>query len=59
VEFLKYITENGFMEDVRVMNILSNVSGPVTSWAQAPPDGRAGVLAEGTEILRSFKSLFE
>jgi hypothetical protein len=59
VEFLTYITENGFMDDVRVMNILSNVSGPVTSWAQASPDGRAGILAEGTEILRSFKSLFE
>lgn len=59
VEFLTYITENGFMDDVRVMNILSNVSGPVTFWAQAPPDGRAGVLAEGTEILRTFKSLFE
>ncbi len=59
VEFLTYITENGFMDDVRVMNILSNVSGPVTSWAQTPPDGRAGVLAEGTEILRTFKSLFE
>ncbi len=59
VEFLKYITENGFMDDVRVMNILSNVSGPVASWAQAPPDGRGGVLTEGTEILRTFKSLFE
>ncbi|MEX1140243.1 MAG: hypothetical protein WEB33_11750 [Bacteroidota bacterium] len=59
VEFLNYITENGFMDDVRVMNILSNVSGPVASWAQAPPDGRVGVLAEGTEILRTFKSLFE
>jgi len=59
VEFLQYITENGFMDDVRVMNILSNVSGPVASWAQAPPDGRGGVLTEGTEILRTFKSLFE
>ncbi|MEX2116187.1 MAG: hypothetical protein WEB37_04820 [Bacteroidota bacterium] len=59
VEFLRYITENGFMDDVRVMNILSNVSGPVSLWAQAPPDGRSGILAEGTEILRTFKSLFE
>jgi len=59
LEFLKYITENGFMDDVRVMNILSNVSSPVSSWAQAAPDGREGILAEGTEILRTFKSLFE
>lgn len=58
-EFLQYIMENGFMDDVRVMNILSNVSSPVSSWAQTPPDGREGILAEGTEILRTFKSLFE
>lgn len=59
LEFLQYIMENGFMDDVRVMNILSNVSSPVSSWAQAAPDGREGILAEGTEILRTFKSLFE
>ncbi|MBI4418264.1 MAG: hypothetical protein HY563_05770 [Ignavibacteriales bacterium] len=59
VEFLKYITENGFMDDVRVMNILSNVSAPVSSWAQAAGDARDGMLAEGIEILRTFKSLFE
>lgn len=59
VEFLQYITENGFMDDVRVMNILSNVSGPVASWAQAAPENRPGQLSEGTEILRTFKSLFE
>lgn len=58
-EFLRYIMENGFMDDVRVMNILSNVSSPVSAWAQAAPDGREGILAEGIEILRTFKSLFE
>ena len=59
IEFLNYITENGFMDDVRVMNILSNVSGPVASWAQASPETRTGTLAEGVEILKTFKSLFE
>ncbi|GJQ21753.1 MAG: hypothetical protein HBSIN02_21080 [Bacteroidia bacterium] len=59
LEFLQYIMENGFMDDVRVMNILSNVSSPVSSWAQASPEAREGILAEGTEILRTFKSLFE
>lgn len=59
IEFLNYIKENGFMDDVRVMNILSNVSTPVSSWAQASPDARAGLLGEGTEILKTFKSLFE
>jgi hypothetical protein len=59
IEFLNYINENGFMDDVRVMNILSNVSSPVSSWAQASPDARTGLLAEGVEILKTFKSLFE
>lgn len=59
IEFLTYINENGFMDDVRVMNILSNVSSPVALWAQAGPDARQGMLAEGIDILKSFKSLFE
>ncbi len=57
IEFLTYIRDNGFMDDVRVMNILSNVSGPVTSWAQGA--GGTGLLDEGIEILKTFKSLFE
>ncbi len=59
IEFLAYITENGFMDDVRVMNILSNVSSPVSSWTQAAPEARQGLLTEGIEMLKSFKSLFE
>jgi len=59
IEFLTYIRENGFMDDVRVMNILSNVSSPVSSWSQASPDARTGLLTEGIEILKTFKSLFE
>jgi len=57
IEFLTYIHDNDFMDDVRVMNILSNVSSPVTSWAQG--GGGAGLLDEGIEILKTFKSLFE
>ena len=59
IEFLGYVRENGFMDDVRVMNILSNISSPVTSWAGADPASREGLLAEGSELLRMFKSLFE
>jgi predicted HTH domain antitoxin len=59
IEFLNYITGSEYLDDVRVMNILSNVSGPVASWSQAAPDGRSGLLAEAVEMLRSFKSLFE
>lgn len=59
IEFLGYVRENGFMDDVRVMNILSNISSPVTTWAGTDPASRAGLLAEGSELLRTFKSLFE
>lgn len=58
-EFLNYINENQFMDDVRVMNILSNVSSPVSQWANAAPEARAGLLEDGIGPLRDFKSLFE
>lgn len=59
IEFLTYVRENGFMDDVRVMNILSNISSPVSTWAGTDPGSRSGLLSEGIEILRTFKSLFE
>ncbi len=58
-EFLTYISDNQFLDDVRVMNILSNVFSPVSQWASTPPEGRAGLLEEGIAPLRDFKSLFE
>lgn len=58
-EFLNYIGENQLMDDVRVMNILSNVSSPVSQWAHAATEARAGLLEDGIGPLRDFKSLFE
>ncbi|MBI3112633.1 MAG: hypothetical protein HYZ01_13790 [Ignavibacteriales bacterium] len=58
-EFLSYISENQYLDDVRVMNILSNVSSPVSQWANTAPTERQGVLEEGIAPLRDFKSLFE
>ncbi|MBI3587097.1 MAG: hypothetical protein HY088_08215 [Ignavibacteriales bacterium] len=58
-EFLNYINENQLMDDVRVMNILSNVSSPVSQWANAAPEARSGLLEEGIGPLRDFKSMFE
>jgi hypothetical protein len=59
VVFLDYVEENQYMDDVRVMNILSNISGPVSGWAAAAPAERTGQLADGIEVLRNFKSMFE
>jgi hypothetical protein len=59
MEFLTYISENQFLDDVRVMNLLSNVSSPVSQWANTAPGEREGLLEEGIAPLRDFKSLFE
>lgn len=59
LEFLSYVEENQFMDDVRVMNILSNITSPLSQWAAAAPDQRSGLLDEGVATLMDFKSLFE
>lgn len=59
IDFLQYISDNQILEDVRVMNITSNITDPVLQWAKASPDERAGLLEGGSSILRDFKSIFE
>jgi hypothetical protein len=58
-EFLKFIAESELFDDVRVINILSNVSSAVSGWANAPADARAGLLEEALNMLRDFKTHFE
>jgi len=59
VEFLQYITDNQYLDDVRVMNIVSNVQDPFSQWARSEPENRAGVLDQAIDILRDFKTMFE
>jgi hypothetical protein len=58
-EFLKYIIESDLLDDVRVINILSNVSSVVTQWSNTPASARQGVLEEALATLRDFRSHFE
>ena len=58
-EFLKYITQSDLMDDVRVINIVSNVSSVVSQWSSTPASGRQGILEEALGSLRDFKSHFE
>ncbi|MFH0988389.1 MAG: hypothetical protein V1799_00040 [bacterium] len=58
-EFLMYISVNQYLDDVRVMNILANISSPVQLWTTTAPDARAGLLEDATGPLREFKSMFE
>jgi hypothetical protein len=59
VEFLNYISNNQFLDDVRVMNIVSNIQDPFSQWAKSEPENRAGMLDQAIDILRDFKTMFE
>jgi len=59
IDFLGYITEEQFLDDVRVMNILSNISGDATVWLEPNGAKREESIAEAIGILKNFRSLFE
>ncbi|HTP80131.1 MAG TPA: hypothetical protein VMM57_06985 [Bacteroidota bacterium] len=58
-DFLQYIFGNQFLDDVRVMNIVTNIQSPFAQWAGAAPGDRGGLLDPAVEILRDFKTMFE
>ena len=58
-EFLKYLSEGDLFDDVRVINILSNVSSTVSQWANTPPEAQADMLEEALNLLQDFKTHFE
>lgn len=58
-DFLKYISEYQLFDDIRVINIFSNISSGVTQWANTPPEGRTGLLEEPMGMVRDFRSQFE
>jgi hypothetical protein len=58
-EFLRYILENQLLDDIRVLNILSNIASPVVRWEQSAPEARVGLFEEEINLLRDFKSHFE
>lgn len=58
-EFLRYIADNQLFDDIRVINILSNLSSSFSQWANTPPDGRSDALKESLSLLRDFRSQFE
>ena len=58
-EFLQYISNNQYLDDVRVMNILSNIQDPFAQWVRNKTSDRTGVLDAVNDILRDFKTMFE
>ena len=59
VEFLDYVAINSLYDDIRAMNILSNVFDPFSQWIKADPGARLGLLEQPIEMLREFRTLFE
>jgi hypothetical protein len=59
VEFLQYISDNQYLDDIRVMNIVSNIQDPVSQWARSEQNNRTGLLDPAIEILQDFKTMFE
>jgi hypothetical protein len=58
-DFLKYIAEGELLDDVRVINIVSNISSSVSQWAISPPEARHGLMEEALGMLRDFRTHFE
>lgn len=57
--FLEYIRDNDLLDDVRVMNILSNLSAPAQAFQSESREEQETAVKEAIEILRDFRSLFE
>ena len=58
-EFLDYVVADELIDDIRVMNIISNIQGPFAQWEQADSGNRAGILDGAIEILQDFRTMFE
>jgi len=58
-EFLDFVVSGDLIDDIRVMNIVSNIQGPFAQWEQAEPENRSGILDGAIEILHDFKTMFE
>lgn len=58
-DFLAYIFANQLLDDVRVMNLATNIQDSFSQWSKAEPSARAGLLDPGIEVLRDFKTMFE
>jgi hypothetical protein len=58
-EFLDYVLAGQLIDDIRVMNIISNIQGPFAQWEQTEQGNRAGILDGAIDILRDFKTMFE
>lgn len=59
VEFLTYVHEQDLYEDVRVMNLLSNLSSTAGAFQHDSDEERISAIKESITTLSDFRSIFE
>ncbi len=58
-DFLGYINEHQLLDDVRVMNLVTNIQEPFGQWLSTPEDERSGILDQGFDMHKDFRTMFE
>ena len=58
-DFLSYISEHQLLDDVRVMNLVTNIQDPFGQWLSTPEGDRAGILDQCHEMHKDFRTMFE
>ena len=57
--FLSYINDHQLLDDVRVMNLVTNIQEPIAQWLSTSESDRAGILDQSLETLKDFRTMFE
>lgn len=58
-DFLGYINEHQLLDDVRVMNLVTNIQEPFGQWLSTPENERSGILDQGFDMHKDFRTMFE
>jgi hypothetical protein len=58
-EFLTYIQQNDYLDDVRVMNLVSNLSDSISRGATAGASTQPGFIMEAYDVIKNYKTMFE
>ncbi len=58
-DFLGYINEHQLLDDVRVMNLVTNIQEPFGQWLSTPENERSGILDQGFDTHKDFRTMFE
>jgi hypothetical protein len=58
-DFLGYIDQHQLLDDVRVMNLVTNIQEPYGQWLSTPEGDRAGILDQCHEMHKDFRMMFE